>query len=81
MDVRTVNDMKPVDYLAYDSDSRDIFRDASQGIMPEIEQPSEVPIIPDYAIAGGEKKKKKKTGKKGKKGKKGGKKGKKKKKK
>ena len=74
LDVKNQSGLKPIDYLPHYSENREIFVDAENGIKPEIEEVSEVPVIPDYAIGAGEKKKKKKTGKKGKKGKKGGKK-------
>ena len=83
MDQTTKNGMRPIDFLDYGSQHRDLFTDAAEGKLPDIEPEIEVPIIPDYAIACGEAKKKKKGGKKSKKGgkgKKGGKKGKKKKK-
>ena len=64
MDAVNKSGTRPIDHLEYRSPGWTVMKDASSGIMPEIDVVQEVPIIPDYAIARGEKKKKKKGGKK-----------------
>ena len=78
MDAENRENVRPIDLTPYNSETWGILHEASAGEMPELEEICEVPIVPDYAIAGGTTKKKKKGGKrkkgKGKKGKKSGKK-------
>ncbi len=75
LDIKTASGLQPIDFTTYYSATWEVLNAALMGQMPELEQISDIPIVPDYAIANGEaKKKRKKSGKKGKKGKKGGKK-------
>ena len=72
LDKRNLEGSLPIDLVPHNSESWMILDQATRGLLPVIEEKSEVPLIPDYAIAKGTavKKKKKKKGKKGKKGKK-----------
>ena len=76
LDVENSNIIQPIGLSHYNTETWQVLNDARKGDMPELEEESEVPEIPDYALPDGDtsKKKKKKSGKKGKKGKKGGKK-------
>ena len=75
MDATNKEQLRPIDLTKYHTDTWDVLYVAAAGEMPEIKLKSEVPEIPDFAIAAGTAEKKKKKGKKkGKKGKKGGKK-------
>ncbi|XP_005095228.1 ankyrin repeat domain-containing protein 54 [Aplysia californica] len=84
LDAENSNKIRPIDLSRYNTDTWEVLNDAKKGDLPEIEEESEVPEIPDYALPDGATSKKKKSGKgkkgkgkgKGKKkGKKGGKKG------
>ena len=79
LDARTKAGLRPMDLVGYHANTWTIFRDAAQGLMPDITETSEVPEIPEFAIAAGSAKKTKKKKKGSKKA--GAKKGKKKKKK
>lgn len=72
LDAINTSNLTPIDLAPYGTETWNVLHNAKQGLMPELVEWSEVPVIPDFALIATGKKKRKGTGKK--KGKKGGKK-------
>ena len=60
LDVQNKSGLRPIDVAGYHADSWRVLREADQGVSPVIEEVSDVPHIPEFAIAAGSAKKKKK---------------------